>query len=344
MNLVHVEKLRCPVSGGGSLAAHPFRVLDGRCIDGVLVCPRCRAWFPISRHVLDMLPEARAMPGSRARFFAAHRGQLEDLGLGEPAATAPDPRFAQQEHQREHFNDLARRRDRFSYRAFGTQPFQRAVRSLNFEEWAPLIGPGALVLDVGCGDGLSTFDVARLADQVIGFDISTDQLSLAAARAEQERVRNVSFMVADADAIPLVDDGVDGILCYGTLHHLPDPQRAIEEVARVLRKGGRYLGVENNKTPLRPLFDLLMRLRPIWLEEAGSRPQLGAGELDRWCEGTGLSLRTRAIVFLPPHLCNLLGYRASRRLLRLTDRLFNGIPVIRSWGGLISISGQMLPD
>jgi ubiquinone/menaquinone biosynthesis C-methylase UbiE len=291
-----------------------------------------------------MLPEARAKPGSRTRFFAAHRGQLEDLGLRAPAATAPDPRFAQQAHQREHFDDLARRPDRFSYRALGTQPFQRAVRSLNFEEWAPLIGPRALVLDVGCADGLSTFDVARLADQVIGFDVSSDQLSLAAARAEQQRVRNVSFMVADAGVIPLVDNGVDCVLCYGTLHHLPDPRRAIEEAARVLRRGGWYLGVENNSTPLRPLFDLLMRLRPIWLEEAGPRPTLGAVELDRWCDGTGLSFRTRAIVFLPPHLCNLLGYRASRRLLRLTDRLFNGIAVIRSWGGLISISGRMLPD
>jgi ubiquinone/menaquinone biosynthesis C-methylase UbiE/uncharacterized protein YbaR (Trm112 family) len=344
MNLAHFDKLRCPVCGAGPLTAHPFQVSGGRCADGVLVCARCRAWFPISGYVLDILPEARAVPGSRARFFAAHREQLADLGLRAPAAAAPDPDFVPQARQRKHFDDLARRRDRFSYRAFGTQPFQRAVRSLNFEEWASLLDPGALALDIGCADGLSTFDVARFADQVIGFDISSDQLSLAAARAEQERVRNVSFMVADANAIPLMDDGMDCVLCYGTLHHLPNPQRTIEEAARILRKGGCYLGVENNATPLRPLFDLLMRLRPIWLEEAGSRPQVEAAELHRWTDGTGLSLHTRATVFLPPHLCNLLGYRASRRLLRLTDRLFNTIPLTRSWGGLISISGRMEPD
>ena len=322
--------------------AHGFDVSDGgRCASGVLICRDCQGWYPISSHVLDLLPESHARPGTRARFFAANRARLEDLGLRPPAESPPDPSFAAQMHQREHFDGLAERDDRFSYGAMGLQPFQRAVRSLNFEEWAPLIRAGTVVLDVGCANGLSTFDVARFDVEVIAFDISGEQIALAAARAEREGVRNVSFMVADASAIPVVDRGVDSVLCYGCLHHLPDPEGAVAEVARVMRDGGTYLGVENNTTPLRPIFDALMKLRPIWLEEAGAHAQIGPRELHRWSAGTGLRLSPRSIVFVPPHLCNLLGYRIARPLVRLTNWLFERIPVLRDWGGLISITGRL---
>ena len=148
-------------------------------------------------------------------------------------------------------------------------------------------------------------------------------------------------MIADANAIPVKTGVVHTVLCYGSLHHFPDPERTVGEVARVLAPGAAYIGVENNTTPLRPIFDALMRLRPIWLEKAqASHAQIGAGDLHRWSDGTTLAVNTRAIVFLPPHFCNLIGFRASRRLVQLTDWLFGHIPYLRRWGGLISISGR----
>ena len=275
------------------------------------------------------------------RFFEDNRTRLEELGLRPPSAAAPDPGFDPQQHQREHFDDLARRRDRFSYDALGRMPFQRAIRELNFAEWAPRIGPAARVVDVGCADGLSTFDMARNDVEVIGLDISREQLRRAQERAERTGTNNVSFVIGDADSLPLATGAVDCVLCYGSLHHVPDPERTVGEIARVLDEGGSYLGVENNTTPLRPIFDALMRLRPIWLEEAGAEAQIGAKDLRRWSEGTGLELDTRAIVFVPPQLCNLLGYRVSRALLRATDWLFRRVPGLRSWGGLLLISGSL---
>jgi ubiquinone/menaquinone biosynthesis C-methylase UbiE/uncharacterized protein YbaR (Trm112 family) len=340
MNLALAERLRCPSCRRPSPAARAFELVDGRCASGVLACDGCGAWYPISRFALDLLPEAHAEPGSRARFFAEHRDQMEELGLRAPDGPVSDPGFAPQAHQREHFDDLARRDDRFSYGALGAQPFQRAMRSLSFEEWAPLLRPRMLLLDIGCADGLSSFDAAHFGVEVIGFDISGESIARAAARAEREGVHNVSFVIADANAIPLADGAVDCVLCYGSLHHVPDPERTLAEAARVLRDGGLYLGVENNKTPLRPLFDALMRLRPIWLEEAGSEAQMGPAELRRWSERTELRLSTRSIVFVPPHLCNWLGARAARFLLRLSDSLFRRIPLLRRWGGLISITGR----
>jgi hypothetical protein len=49
-------------------------------------------------------------------------------------------------------------------------------------------------------------------------------------------------------------------------------------------------------------------------------------------------------VFVPPHLCNLLGYRMARPLIHFTNWIFERIPVLRDWGGLISITGHLGPE
>ncbi|MEK6272620.1 MAG: methyltransferase domain-containing protein [Actinomycetota bacterium] len=342
MKLALVDLLRCPTCSCSALAAHPLEAEDGRCRQGVLVCRQCSAWYPIWDFVLDLLPEGRGQPGSRAEFFARNRPRLEPLGLRHPAAgpVALDADFTAQVQQRAHFDDLARRDDEFSYRALGQLPFQRALRDITFDAWRPLIRSGSLVLDVGCADGLSTFDVAHPGIEVLAFDISPELVAQAAARADEVQMRNVSFFVGDADAIPLAAATVDCVLCYGSLHHVPDPARTLGEATRVLREGGLYLGVENNRTPLRPAFDLLMRLSPIWREEAGAQAQIGAAELRRWTAGSDLRLRTRSIVFVPPHLCNRLGVPAARHLLRWTDSIVGRLPLLRNWGGLISILGR----
>ncbi len=336
------ERLRCAACETDSLDLNPFQLSgEDRCRLGVLVCRSCGAWYPISDHVVDLLPAEHAAPGTRRSFFEANRARLEEFGLEPPPPAATGDDFEEQAHQREHFDDLARRDDRFSYGALGRQPFQRAIRSLHFEEWAPLIRPGSLVLDIGCGDGISTFDVARFDVDVIGLDISGEQIRRASERAEREGFENVIFAIGDANSLPIASRAVDYVLCYGSLHHVPDPERTLRETARVLAPGGSYLGIENNTTPLRPIFDALMKLRPIWLEEAGAEAQLGSKELRRWTAATSLRVETKATVFVPPQLCNLIGYRASRGLLRATDWIFGRLPLLRRWGGLISIQGRM---
>jgi ubiquinone/menaquinone biosynthesis C-methylase UbiE/uncharacterized protein YbaR (Trm112 family) len=345
MKLGLVDLLQCPTCGGSNLVAHTQSEVDGRCREGVLVCSSCRAWYPISGFVLDLLPEDRQPAHSRNEFFLRNRSWLEELEVSPPTegTSEPDPSFRAQALQREHFDDVARRQDEFSYRALGELPFQRALRQITFGHWHRLVPPGALILDMGCADGVSTFDIARPDVEVLAFDISPQLIAQGASRAAEQGFTNVSFFIADADAIPLAPSSVDCVLCFGGLHHVPDPARTLAEAARVLREEGVYLGVENNTTPLRPVFDFLMRLRPLWLEEAGAEAQMGAADLGRWTAHLGLRIRTKSMVFVPPHLCNWLGISLSRLLLRLTDAVFGRFPPVRNWGGLIEIVGRRMP-
>jgi ubiquinone/menaquinone biosynthesis C-methylase UbiE/uncharacterized protein YbaR (Trm112 family) len=342
MKISLTPKLRCIRCGDGQLEAHEFSSDDGRCRSGILVCKGCSAWYPIEDFVLELLPEGAEEPGRRKEFFADHRDDLERLRVPEPEEGGrPNRPFEAQAKQREHFDELARREDEFSYTtSVGGTPFWRALRERIFGEWLSLVPQGSLLLDIGCADGLSTFPMARPDVEILAFDISRQSLLRAQAEAEARGLRNVTFFVADANDIPVRDETVDGVLCFGSLHHVPDPGRTLADANRVLSPGGRYLGLENNKTPLRPIFDFLMRLRPLWKEEAGTEAQIGEADLQRWTGGSDLRVASRPIVFVPPHLCNWIGVSRARRLLRWTDALLGRIPGVRRWGGLIEILGR----
>lgn len=91
------------------------------------------------------------------------------------------------------------------------------------------------VLDVGCGDG---YAAAALLGSVpyrsyVGVDLSPAKLLAAASRLP----RSTSLM-ADAEALPVADGTVDCVLCLETLEHLPSPERALQEILRVLAPGG----------------------------------------------------------------------------------------------------------
>ena len=90
-------------------------------------------------------------------------------------------------------------------------------------------------------------------------------------------------------------------------------------------------------TLFRPIFDLLMKLRPIWTEEAGKEPLISEAMVRDWVRGLPAKVTTVTTVFLPPHLFNLLGLPAARKAPGLTDAIFSRVPVLRGQGGEIII-------
>ncbi|MBN1091159.1 methyltransferase domain-containing protein [Blastococcus sp. TML/M2B] len=103
----------------------------------------------------------------------------------------------------------------------------------------PLLRPGLDLLDVGCGPGTITVDLAaRVAPgRVLGLDVSPDPLDEARAAAGRAGVE-VTFEVGDVYALDLPDDSFDVVHAHQVLQHLTDPVAALRELARVCRPGG----------------------------------------------------------------------------------------------------------
>lgn len=105
----------------------------------------------------------------------------------------------------------------------------------------PYIRRDARVLDVGCGPGTITLDLARryvTEGQVTGVDSGAPVIEQARASAAREQVSNVSFSIGDAAHLSFADDTFDVVFCHQVLQHVPDPIAVLREMRRVARKPG----------------------------------------------------------------------------------------------------------
>ncbi|MFF8605971.1 methyltransferase domain-containing protein [Streptomyces sp. NPDC015346] len=104
----------------------------------------------------------------------------------------------------------------------------------------PELRPGLDVLDVGCGPGTITADLAALVapGRVTAVDAAEDVLAKARAVAAERGVENVEFAVADVHALDFPDDSFDVVHAHQVLQHVGDPVRALSEMRRVCRPGG----------------------------------------------------------------------------------------------------------
>lgn len=102
------------------------------------------------------------------------------------------------------------------------------------------------VLDVGCGDGLLTVDVASRGRVAVGLDLDAASLSRARARAGG----HAAFVRADMLRLPFADGTYDAVVSIAAVH-FADPTVALAEMARVLRPGGvlAIVGVARSELP-----------------------------------------------------------------------------------------------
>jgi arsenite methyltransferase len=101
---------------------------------------------------------------------------------------------------------------------------------------------GERVIDLGCGAGIDTLLAARLVSpggRAIGLDTLPEMLAQAEANARDGAVANVEWLRAELESIPLPDAGVDVAISNGVLNLSPRKGRAMSEIFRVLRPGGR---------------------------------------------------------------------------------------------------------
>ena len=111
------------------------------------------------------------------------------------------------------------------------------------------------ILEVGCGEGeLAERFMRELGCEVVASDQSERMVELT-------RARGVDARVADVQALPFDDAEFDCALAAWMLYHVPDVDRALAELARVLRPGGRLVAVTNSSEHLSELFDVLEKER-----------------------------------------------------------------------------------
>lgn len=105
------------------------------------------------------------------------------------------------------------------------------------------LAPGAVVLDVACGHGNFSVDLARRVGPqglVVGLDIAGSMLRRAVARVRREGLANVLLVRGDALALPFGPGVFDAVNCSGGLHQMPDLARALGEMARVAKPGAHF--------------------------------------------------------------------------------------------------------
>jgi len=314
------------------LGLEEFQAGDrGHTRDGVLVCRSCSTWYPIERDVLELVPPAMLYREDLAAFYVKHRERLSKLALSEPR-TSDQRGYSEQIKQREHFDAYAENKEEFP--DYTLIPFIRATSRryirLARETWSEQDKP--LVLDVGCGTGIHSWPLMD-GCTLVGFDVSKGAVCNATEGARERGLLDKGmFFVGDGSALPFADNTFDRVITFGVLHHLPNPEQTVADIQRVLKPGGLHFAVENNKSAFRPIFDFLMKILPLWVEEAGSQPLISRAMVDGWTRNLPVAVESQTSVFLPPQLVNLLGSLAIP-VIEYSDRIFSKIPVWGRHGG-----------
>jgi demethylmenaquinone methyltransferase/2-methoxy-6-polyprenyl-1,4-benzoquinol methylase len=150
------------------------------------------------------------------------------------------------------FDDVAEGYDRTN--AFLSGGNSALWRIVTVRQLAP--APGMRILDLAAGTGTSSVPLARAGAEVVAADFSPGMLAV--GRRKHAALTNLSFVEADATALPFEDNSFDAVTISFGLRNVVEPKKALAEMFRVTKPGGRIVITEFS-TPPQPLMRLVYR-------------------------------------------------------------------------------------
>jgi ubiquinone/menaquinone biosynthesis C-methylase UbiE len=159
----------------------------------------------------------------------------------------------------------------------------------------PHIRAGMRVLDVGCGPGTITADLAGLVEPgvVTAVEVTDAALDLARQEAAKRGRSNIEFVVSDIHALGFPDDTFDVVHAHQVLQHIADPIRALREMRRVCKPGGVVAARDSDYEaftwyPAIPALDEWLALYRRIARRNGGEPDAGRRMLS-WARAAGFT-------------------------------------------------------
>ena len=121
----------------------------------------------------------------------------------------------------------------------------RRVAQLLVMQWfrgSVVLETGKSILEIGCGHGVGAklISEAYHPDRLYLLDLDLQMIQKASQRLNGQNEKYIDLCVGDAVSLPFGDDSLDAVFGFGVLHHVPDWQNGLAEVARILKHGGVY--------------------------------------------------------------------------------------------------------
>jgi len=174
---------------------------------------------------------------------------------GEPRVKGYFREFFSDRAEIEHWEAIYDRRDFLGYCLR-----MRMSQALSWLEDSDL-PEDSVILDMGCGTGIITREVARRGYKVIGVDYSYGMLREARGICNADDNPEVKLLQADVESLPFRDSSFSLILCLGVITYLESEGKALREFSRVLKPYGTLVLSSRNKAYLGRFFDLPVLLR-----------------------------------------------------------------------------------
>lgn len=209
---------------------------------------------------------------------------------------------------------------------------RRAGRRSGYFVTVGRLSPGKRALELGCGTGIFLEKVAMSGASLHGIDLSQDLLERAAERVRT--LSNVRLHRGNAEQLPFPDETFDVVYGSSILHHL-DPEAALREVFRVLRRGGRFVFAEPNI--LNPQVILMFHVLPRGPQSGVSPDEMAFSRF--WAKGTLHRIGFAESSVTPFDFLHPL---VPARLIPLVESLglrLERLPVVREIAGSLLIQG-----